>query len=58
MDFASYVEIDYAARPMGITVNEIVDLVRLRVLSGERHPGNGLILVEPTILSGAIPTTT
>jgi hypothetical protein len=55
MDFAWYVEIDDAARRMGITVNEIVDLVRHRVLRGE-NLGNGLILVEPAILSGTIPT--
>ena len=53
-DLHSFVELDQCAARMGITKNQVLDLVRRRVLRAVDF-GYGLIYVQPVILSGAIP---
>lgn len=49
---ADYLDVDECAARMNLTTNAVLDLVQRRVLRAVSL-GDGLLLVEPAIVSGA-----
>ncbi|MDZ7883937.1 MAG: hypothetical protein U5N53_13970 [Mycobacterium sp.] len=52
-DLDGFVDLEIAAKRMSLTVDQVLALVRRRVLRAVDY-GSGLILVEPAIISGAV----
>ncbi|WP_370331934.1 hypothetical protein [Mycolicibacterium hippocampi] len=55
-DLDGFVPLDECAARMGLSINEVIRLAEHRVLRAV-NLGLGLILVEPAILSGAVPNS-
>lgn len=55
-DGRDFLDVDECAKRMGISINEVMDLVRIRALRAIDY-GYGLLFVEPAILSGSRRTT-
>ena len=54
-DLDSYVPLDEAATRMALPVERVLELIEQGALRAYRYAGWGEILVQPAILSGAVP---